>query len=147
MGVNMNRVQRQVWEFHHVGGHVVNDRPVLIDAGTLRLRRRLMEEELTELLEAMYSRNLPDIAKELADLLYVVYGTAVSYGLDMDPVSDEVHRSNMTKFSVTGAYHDTCDETGKSIKDAGGKTLKPPGFEPAKVAAVITAQIKGDGFK
>src|SRR2546429_6004229 len=32
-----------------------------------------------------------------SDLLYVVYGTAVSYGIDMNPVFREVHRSNMSK--------------------------------------------------
>jgi predicted HAD superfamily Cof-like phosphohydrolase len=139
----VNRTQQQVIEFHRAGGHLINDCPSLIGPRTLELRRKLIEEELDELLEAMYQESLSDIAKELADLLYVVYGTAISYGLDMEPISDEVHRSNMTKFSVAGAYAETCDQSGKSIRNAVGKTLKPPGYEPASLAPIIEQQSKG----
>jgi predicted HAD superfamily Cof-like phosphohydrolase len=140
----MNRTQQQVLEFHRAGGHVVNERPTVIDLPTLELRVKLIEEEVIELFDAMGEENLEAIAKELADLLYVVYGTAISYGLDMEPISDEVHRSNMTKFSAVGAYAETCDESGKSIRNMLGKTLKPPGYEPANLAPIIEQQSKGD---
>ena len=54
----------------------------------------------------------------MADLLYVVYGTAVSYGIDMDPVFREVHRSNMSK---VGGY-----------KRDDGKWVKPATYSPAR---------------
>lgn len=138
----MNPVQQQVLEFHQAGGHLVNERPTYVDAQTLDLRVRLITEEVNELFYAMEESSLSDIAKELADLLYVVYGTAVSYGIDMEPVSAEVHRSNMTKFGNPGEYRETCDETGKSIRDAGGKTLKPTCYEPPKLGPILKAQMK-----
>ena len=70
--------------------------------------------------------DLAAIAKELADLLYVVYGTAVSYGIDMDPVFREVHRSNMSK---VGGY-----------KRDDGKWVKPPTYSPAVIEPILAAQ-------
>ena len=136
----MNAVQKQVHEFHLAGGHVINSEPTLIEPETVLFRVRLMIEELSELIDAMAEENLEHVAKELADLLYVTYGTAISYGIDIEPVSAEVHRSNMTKFGNSGAYAETCDETGKSIRDASGKTLKPACYEPPKLAPLLEAQ-------
>ena len=61
------------------------------------LRLRLMMEELGELSVAIHEENLVHIADALADLLYVVFGTAAAYGIPMDEIFQEVHRSNMTK--------------------------------------------------
>ena len=89
--------QAMVEEFHRKFDIAVSDRPSLPEEATRQLRVRLIQEEFEELQEAMVAQDLPGVAKELADLLYVVYGTAVSYGLDMDPVFREVHRSNLSK--------------------------------------------------
>ena len=45
----------------------------------------------------MRIRSIVSLADALGDLAYVVYGTAVAYGLDLDPIIREIHRSNMTK--------------------------------------------------
>nr|MBP8154271.1 hypothetical protein [Nitrospira sp.] len=111
--------QAMVEEFHRKFDIAVSDRPSLPEDATRQLRVRLIQEEFEELQEAMVARDLPGVAKELADLLYVVYGTAVSYGLDMDPVFREVHRSNLSK---VGGY-----------KRADGKWVKPPTYSPAQV--------------
>lgn len=132
----MNPVQQQVLEFHRAGGHVINTQPTLVDHKTADLRYRLMREELVELMDAMTIKDIQAIAKELADLLYVVYGTAISYGIDMESVSLAVHQSNMTKFGNPGEYASTCDETGKSTKDAGGKTLKPSTYVPPDLSFI-----------
>lgn len=137
----MNPVQQQVTEFHKAGGHVVNSLPTLVDDKTRLLRKRLISEEAEELFLAMEEGSLVLVADALADLLYVVYGTAVSFGINMQPISDEVHRSNMTKFSTAGAYKETCDETGKSLKDEGGKTLKPSCYEPPSLAPILATQV------
>jgi len=44
------------------------------------------------------------IAQELADLVYVAYGTALAYayGIDLDAVIEEVHRANMSKLGDDG---------------------------------------------
>ena len=111
--------QAMVEEFHRKFDIAVSDRPSLPEEATRQLRVRLIQEEFEEL----------QVAKELADLLYVVYGTAVSYGLDMDPVFREVHRSNLSK---VGGY-----------KRADGKWVKPPTYSPAQVEPLLAAQSSG----
>lgn len=66
--------------------------------GDLRLYRiHLMLEELHEVCSAMMEQDDVELADALADLLYVVIGTAITYRIPIDRVFEEVHRSNMTK--------------------------------------------------
>ena len=122
----MNDAQRMVQEFHEQFDIHVSPTPLIPDEPTQILRKRLIQEEFEELQEALQEKDLPSIAKELADLLYVVYGTAVSLGIDMEPVFREVHRSNMSK---VGGY-----------KREDGKWVKPPTYSPASLDAIIHAQ-------
>lgn len=109
--------------------------PVVPSEAMLQLRHTLIREEYEEVSEAFaeltaVSPNDPaaltDLAHELADLLYVVYGTFAAMGVDADAVFAEVHRANMTKL--------------EGPRRADGKLLKPPGWQPADVAGVIAAQ-------
>ena len=118
--------QAMVEEFHRKFEIAVGNRPSVPEEGTRLLRMRLIQEEFDELKEAMATQDLAGVAKELADLLYVVYGTAVSYGMDMDSVFREVHRSNLSK---VGGY-----------KRADGKWVKPPTYSPAEVEPILAAQ-------
>ena len=122
----MNISQQMVLEFHQQFDIHVASVPTLPDEVTEGLRIRLIEEEFDELKEALHRKDLPHIAKELADLLYVVYGTAVSYGIDMDPVFQEVQRSNMSKI---GGY-----------KREDGKWVKPSTYSPANIAPILEDQ-------
>ncbi len=122
----MNDAQKMVLEFHNQFDIQVSPTPSLPDESTHMLRKRLIQEEFDELQEAMQEKDLPAIAKELADLLYVVYGTAVSLGIDMEPVFREVHRSNMSK---VGGY-----------KREDGKWVKPPTYSPASLERIIESQ-------
>jgi len=123
----MMQPQDMVAEFHRKFDIPVGDRPSIPSEATRQLRVRLIHEEFAELQEAMVAQDLPAVAKELADLLYVVYGTAVSYGLDMDPVFREVHRSNLSK---VGGY-----------KREDGKWVKPPTYSPADVKPLLARQL------
>lgn len=125
----MDEAQTMVREFHKEFDIHVAERPSVPDHRTVALRVRLIQEEFDELKEAMHSEHLPGIAKELADLLYVVYGTAVSYGIDMEPVFREVQRSNMSK---VGGY-----------KRDDGKWIKPPTYSPARIEPVLERQREG----
>lgn len=60
-------------------------------------RAHLMIEELGEVLQALAERDPIMLTDALADLVYVVIGTAVTYGIPMTAAFEEVHRSNMTK--------------------------------------------------
>jgi predicted HAD superfamily Cof-like phosphohydrolase len=118
--------QWMVERFHRLFDILVQQTPGQVDDRTRVLRERLIQEEFEELKEAMGKRDLAAIAKELADLLYVVYGTAVSYGIDMGPVFREVHRSNMSK---VGGY-----------KREDGKWVKPPTYSPAAIEPILIQQ-------
>lgn len=122
--------QAMVTGFHRKFDILVGDRPSIPEEATRQLRVRLIQEEFQELQEAMAVQDLPAVAKELADLLYVVYGTAVSYGVDMDPVFREVHRSNLSK---VGGH-----------KREDGKWVKPTTYSPADVVPLIEAQLSGN---
>jgi predicted HAD superfamily Cof-like phosphohydrolase len=122
----MTSEQSMVEEFHHKFDILVNRKPTLPGKSTEELRVRLIQEEFDELHEAMADGNLVAVAKELADLLYVVYGTAVSYGIDMEPVFREVHRSNLSK---VGGY-----------KREDGKWVKPLTYSPAGLEPILEAQ-------
>ena len=118
--------QTMVEAFHRTFDIVVHPVPTVADDRTRALRVKLIQEEFDELKEALASDDLPSIAKEMADLLYVVYGTAVSYGIDMDPVFREVHRSNMSK---VGGY-----------KREDGKWVKPATYSPAHIEPILAEQ-------
>ncbi|MEX0829295.1 MAG: MazG nucleotide pyrophosphohydrolase domain-containing protein [Nitrospirales bacterium] len=122
----MNDAQKMVQEFHEQFDIHISATPSIPDEATKILRNRLIQEEFEEFQEAMQSKALSAMAKELADLLYVVYGTAVSLGIDMEPVFKEVHRSNMSK---VGGY-----------KREDGKWVKPPTYSPADLDTILEAQ-------
>ena len=108
------------------------------------LRMRLMASEQGELFDAMHERDMVKIVDGICDLLYVTFGTAVSYGLGsralasfhegdhlvyntmiLDQLFAEVHRSNMTKAIIgsgTAKY---------------GKIGKGPDFEEPKIAQIL----------
>lgn len=62
-----------------------------------------------------------ELAKELADLLYVVYGTAEELGIPLEEVFNAVHESNMGKVWDDGTVH--YNEIGKVLKP---DTYSPP---------------------
>ena len=71
--------------------------------------------------------DLHKVAKELADLLVVTYGTAAKFGIPMDEVFKEVHRSNMSKLGKDGKV--------KYRED--GKILKSDNYQPADLTKVF----------
>lgn len=97
---------------------------------TQALRRTLHEEEHAELMreleEAAAGRaDLDQIAREIADVLYVTYGTAWAFGINADAALREVHRAAMDKMRA-------------GIRRDDGKILKPPGFRPPSMSQAIT---------
>lgn len=60
-------------------------------------RLSLIEEEFNELKDAIKTNNFTEIRDAIADILYVVYGTAVSFGINADKDFNIVHESNMSK--------------------------------------------------
>lgn len=96
--------------------------------GSAELRRKLHDEEHAELVEALEGGDLAAIAQELADVVYVAYGTAHSLGLPLDAVIGAIHAANMAKYGPDGP-----------ILRGDGKLMKPPGWRPADIGAVLAA--------
>jgi predicted HAD superfamily Cof-like phosphohydrolase len=120
-----------VAEFHAVFGLPVRRLPAAgIDPALARLRISLLEEETGEFRAAAENRDLIEIADALADVVWVAYGTALTYGIDLDSVLREVHRSNMSKL----------DADGRPLLRDDGKVLKSERFFPPDIRAVLDAQ-------
>ncbi len=96
---NMKKELSLVAEFHKKFGSPVLEKPALIPKDRTDFRHRLMAEEVHEYQEGVEKKDLENIAKELADILYATYGSILEHGLqdNMDEVFAEVHRSNMSK--------------------------------------------------
>jgi predicted HAD superfamily Cof-like phosphohydrolase len=118
-----------VREFHQAFDLPRREIPEIGNIDEIELRLRLIDEERQELEDALMIGDVVDTADALADLLYVVYGTAIQFGIPIDSVFAEVHRSNMTK--VGGG------------KDEWGKILKPAGFQKPDIAGVLKAFMRG----
>lgn len=93
----MNKEQVMVREFHKKFGFTINEKPTIISSELGNVRQKHTLKELEELQEAMDSKDIVEIADALGDIQYFLYGTAVAYGIDMEPIFAEIHRSNMTK--------------------------------------------------
>jgi len=119
----MNKMQKQVEDFHRKFDHYIGTSP---EISRPELRVKLIREEAKETCDAIEAGDLVEAIDGICDLLYVAIGTAIEFGVDIEPIFDEVHRSNMAK------------EGGG--KNALGKTLKPPGWTPPDVLGHLIKQ-------
>lgn len=136
-------LREQVSEFHRAMGQPIADKPTDPDFRRVRLRLRLIAEEFAEFCAAIgYPIDLPDFdaswngsfdmvkaADALADLDYVIEGTRLEFGINGQPIADEVHRSNMSKLL-----------DGKPVIRDDGKILKGPNFAPPDIAGELRKQ-------
>ena len=114
-------------EFHTVYGLPLRSKPELGGLDERRLRSILLDEESREACDALWDCNIAGVAQELADVVYVCFGTAVQFGIDLDAVLAEVHRANMSKVEPDGTV----------LRRDDGKILKGSAFRAADVAAAL----------
>ena len=74
------------------------------------------------------------IIKELCDVMYVISGFAVTFGLPIDEAFSRIHKSNMSKMV-----------DGKPVKNEQGKVLKGPNYNPPNLNDLVAKQL--DFFK
>ncbi len=88
-----------VKQFHEKFQQPILPSPALIPEDRSANRYKLMKDEVEEYIEGVKKNDLPNIAKELCDILYAVYGTILEHGLQskIDEIFEEVHNSNMSK--------------------------------------------------
>lgn len=114
---------QMVRQFHEAFGVPAYGTPRVPSQKRQDLRRKLIEEEWWETYHALLKSDIVKIADGLADLVVVIYGTALEYGIDLDAVLEEVHASNMAKLGPDG----------KPILREDGKVLKPEGWKPPNI--------------
>jgi len=112
--------------FQRAVGQNVSEKPKLPGNEERTLRIKLLEEEFIEYMSAEHDNNLVEIADALADIIYIACGTAVSYGIPLDDVFEEVHASNMAKLV-----------DGKVLRRADGKIQKPEGWAPPDIERIL----------
>jgi predicted HAD superfamily Cof-like phosphohydrolase len=149
----MSKLSDQVREFHRVFDSPTADKPTVPTDERVRFRLRILAEEFVELLEASLAVDridlvevthglsqviddmpvrvdLIEVADALADIDYLSEGMRLEFGIDGDPVANEIHRSNLAKVCPDGTVHRRDD----------GKILKPDGWTPPDIDGVLAKQ-------
>jgi predicted HAD superfamily Cof-like phosphohydrolase len=108
----------KVKKFMQTFGQDVKTKPSFPDNKIVNLRNSLIEEELSELKDAVKNNDITEVADALTDILYVTYGAGHAYGIDLDKCFDEVQNSNMSKLG----------DDGKPIYNESGKVMKGPNY-------------------
>lgn len=147
-------IREQVSEFHEVANQPILKVPTIPSDDRVRLRLRLIAEEVSEILYSSLSMtedkfkelktllntlidtsevsvDIVELADGLADTDYVVEGTRLEFGINGPPIAAEVHRSNMAKFGDGCRFRED------------GKILKPPDWTPPD----ILGELKKQGWK
>jgi predicted HAD superfamily Cof-like phosphohydrolase len=105
--------------------------PTIQPQNVKELRKNLIKEEIDETLNALEYDDMIELADGISDAIVVLLGTAITYGIDIRPVWDEVHRSNMSK-------------KGGSFRED-GKLLKPKTWTPPNIKDILIEQgMKGE---
>jgi predicted HAD superfamily Cof-like phosphohydrolase len=112
-----------VREFHEAFGLPVNDGTRTLNT----LRAKLIREEAREAADAIEAGAPEHWAQELADLVYVAYGAALTLGIDLDRAVQLVHASNMSKLGPDG----------RPIMREDGKVLKGPNYRAPDMGEAI----------
>lgn len=135
----MKKQLQQLIEFHTAFGVPLRTKPDPFNdtdewSEIYRFRVKIMKEEIDEwIIEATYNSDIDKRAKELVDILYTVFGTVITEGLQdvVERVFDEVHKSNMSKLG----------EDGKPIKRADGKVLKGSNYHEPDLSFLLVDSV------
>jgi predicted HAD superfamily Cof-like phosphohydrolase len=122
---------KKVKEFHEKMKLAI-DQPYSKELMDFRLK--LLFEEIQELataaldIEELTDKDgryglMQNLLKEMCDVVYVIKGMAVSFGMDFDEAFTLVHKSNMSKLPL--------------IKDADGKVMKGLNYEPPILEGLV----------
>lgn len=123
-----NKTQyHKVKQFHEIYDCNIGVQAAFPNDAERDLRKKLLQEEFEEYLKAEADNNLVEVADALGDMLYIIYGTAVSYGIPINEIFDEIHNSNLSKL----------DENGLPIRREDGKVLKGPNYFKPDISSII----------
>lgn len=94
------------------------------------LRRKLLQEEVQETLDAEEVDDIVEIVDGLCDIIVIAWGTLLAYvGKEMaEAAATQVAISNLSKVDGT---------LGEIVRREDGKLLKPEGWEPPDIKGVL----------
>lgn len=120
---------KMIGQFMDKYGQVMRRYPDLATEDERSHRAKLIREEARELCDAIESQDLIGIADGIADLLYITFGACHVFGIPIESVIEEVHRSNMSK---TILNH---DDRGNKVNDKGH-------YSKPQIAAILEPLLK-----
>ena len=123
-------LQTKLEQFHTAFGHPIDlDYPRISKSldRQRQFRRKLIEEEYEEVINAIDTKKPDDVLKELCDLVYVCIGFATTYGWAFDTAFNRVHLSNMSKL----------DKEGNPIYREDGNVSKSDCYQPPKLKDLV----------
>jgi predicted HAD superfamily Cof-like phosphohydrolase len=119
---SVSRPAQLVLEFYGLVGKPIRDSPTAsIPDSEKKQVSDLLFEELGELRTGIVKSDIKAIADALADIVYVAYGAALQFGIDLDDAFEVVHAANMSKPNADGSVR--MSSTGKILK--GDRYLAP----------------------
>lgn len=127
----MSNTQEIIYKWERQAGFYSPPIPKLANLDIMKFRLNLIKEEVAELEDALYQGDIVEAADALADIIWVVYGTAHAFGMDLDDLIEEVGRSNNTKL-IGSALR----------KKRGLKVQKGPAYEPPKIEQKLIEQTR-----
>lgn len=102
-----------------VGVQVTGENPTITDAKATPLEFFIHGEA-----------DIEEVADGCADISVVTIGTLIAFGIDDEPLLEEVDNANLRKFAP-GSY-----------RREDGKWMKPPGWTPPDITGVLARQKK-----
>jgi predicted HAD superfamily Cof-like phosphohydrolase len=124
----MNTIE-MVHQFHKAFERPIATNPDISNWNLNELRLRLLREEVNELEDAIENQDKVKVLDALTDIQYILDGTYLSFGMHnlKDIAFCLVHHSNMLKLG----------KDGKPIVREDGKILKPEGWQPPDLSALV----------
>lgn len=107
----------EVLEFAHANG-------VEVKVGVFTMNKKMDNMDF----KANGSVDLVEVADAIADIEYINLGSANTFGIDLKEIFQEVHKSNMKKF------------TGDAHKNSDGKWIKPSNWKAPNIKKILDKQ-------
>lgn len=130
---------KDVEDFHEMAGLDFPTVPTIPSEEEKTLARRLILEEVKELLDAINADDMLEVADGIGDSIVVLIRAALAYGLPLERIMAAIHVSNISKFEVV-------DNRLVARFREDGKILKGPSFQDAKpmIASILSSYHEGD---
>jgi predicted HAD superfamily Cof-like phosphohydrolase len=127
----MEKQINQVMAFYEAFNQPIPETMRFLHKERALLRHKLLQEEVSELLDATMSSGgtLVDVADAITDCFYILIGTAIEYGIadKLPALFTEVHESNMSKLG----------ENGKPVFREDGKVAKGPNYRKPNLKSIV----------